>query len=140
GIHKVLRELGAHVIDDALAGAVAEGFGFEAVEFFLLAHVGGVADHFAVVLLLKPFEDDGGVESTGIGENDFHGVFFSWVISWACHSAQALSMMCTACLIWAAVTVSGGNMRMTLPEVQTVRSPRLARICSSSLAGRSMTR
>jgi hypothetical protein len=35
-----------------------------------LANVGGEGDHFAVVLVLQPFEDDGGVQTARVGENN----------------------------------------------------------------------
>jgi acid stress-induced BolA-like protein IbaG/YrbA len=44
--------------------------GARRLEFFALAEVGGEGHHFAVVGILQPLEDDRGVQTAGIGEND----------------------------------------------------------------------
>ena len=43
-------------------------------EFFALADVGGEGDDLAAVGVLQPFEDDGGIQTARIGEDDFLGV------------------------------------------------------------------
>ena len=40
-------------------------------QFFALAEVGGEGHDFAVVGVLQPLEDDRGIQSAGIGEDDF---------------------------------------------------------------------
>ena len=43
-------------------------------QFFALAKVGGESHHFALVSILQPLEDDGGIETTGIGQYYFFDV------------------------------------------------------------------
>lgn len=47
------------------------GLGLDAsiLNLFTLTDIGGKGDHLAVVGFLKPLQDDGGVEATGIGQN-----------------------------------------------------------------------
>jgi hypothetical protein len=71
GEDEVAGEFFAEVADDAFAGTGGEGFFFEAVELFFLADIGAVGDDFGVIGLLEPLEENGGVETTGIGEDDF---------------------------------------------------------------------
>jgi len=68
----VAGELFLLVVDVALRRAGAEGFGFEAVEFVALSAVGAVGDDLSVVFFLEPKEEDGGIEPSGIGDDDFH--------------------------------------------------------------------
>ncbi len=42
-------------------------------QFFTLAEIGGEGDDLAAVFGLKPFQDDRGVETAGIGQHDFLG-------------------------------------------------------------------
>ena len=71
GEDEVAGEFFFKVDDVTAAGAGFLGLCGNAVEFFTLAEVGGVGDHFAVVLFGQPFEDNGGVQAPGIGEDDF---------------------------------------------------------------------
>ena len=43
-------------------------------QFLTLAEVGGEGDHFALVGVLQPFQDDRGVQSAGIGEDGFFDI------------------------------------------------------------------
>ena len=74
---EVARELFVEVVDDALAGAGGDGLGLETVELLLLADVGAVADDFGFVGLLDPFDDDRGVETSRIRDDNFHFPSFS---------------------------------------------------------------
>ncbi len=55
-------------------------------EFVALADIGAAGDDFAaVVMLLEPRNDDGGIETAGIGQNDF----FDFV----CHEKNLSSLL-----------------------------------------------
>ena len=74
----VAHELLAQVLDEDIFGFDTE---FQRLfsgrfDLFALADVGGEGDHFAVVLVLEPFENDTGVETAGVGEYDFFDLFF----------------------------------------------------------------
>jgi hypothetical protein len=43
------------------------------LQLLALTQIGGERHHLAAVLGLKPFEDDRGVQTTGIGKDDFLG-------------------------------------------------------------------
>ena len=43
----------------------------EAVELVFLPDVGGEGDDLGVVRLFQPRQDDGGIETAGIGKHDF---------------------------------------------------------------------
>ncbi len=60
------------VADEALGGTGGEGLCFEAVEFVALADVGAVGDDFGVVFFLEPEKEDGGIETPGVCDDDFH--------------------------------------------------------------------
>jgi hypothetical protein len=69
-----------HVVREPLAPQVFDLAGhrtallrllFESAQFLIaLADVAAVAMHLAVVVLLQPGDDDGGVEAAGVGEDD----------------------------------------------------------------------
>lgn len=67
---EIAHELFAQVFDADVLDA--EHFGFLARRFqlFALAEVSGEGHHFAIVGLLQPFQDDGGVEAARIGQHD----------------------------------------------------------------------
>ena len=44
----------------------------QTIEFFLLADVGRVGNNFGVIVLLEPANQNGGVETSRVCENDFH--------------------------------------------------------------------
>ena len=71
---EVARELLLQVGDVALGRAGAFGLGFQALEFLLLADVGAEGDDLGVILFLEPGEDDGGIESARISENNLHSL------------------------------------------------------------------
>ena len=75
GEDKVTHKLFAQVFDEDVAGLYAhlDGFGTGRFNFLALADVSGEGDHLAVVFVLQPFEDDGGVQTTRIGENNALG-------------------------------------------------------------------
>ena len=60
------------VADEALRGAGGEGLLLEAVELVALADVGAVGDDFSVVLFLEPEKEHGGIQTSGVGDDDFH--------------------------------------------------------------------
>ena len=73
GKDEVAGELLPHVADEALAGPGVEGLFLESVQFVPLADVCAEGDDVRAVGLLQPGEQDGGVQSSGIGNDDFHG-------------------------------------------------------------------
>ena len=75
GEHKVTHKLFAQVFNEDVAGLDAhlDGFGTCWLYFLALANVGGEGDHLAVVLVLQPFQDDGGVQTARVGENNALG-------------------------------------------------------------------
>ena len=77
GKHKVAHEFFAQIVDENIAGLDAhfDGFGARRRDFFALTDVGGEGDDFAVIDILQPLQDDGGVEATGVGEDDFFNRF-----------------------------------------------------------------
>src|ERR1022692_4871307 len=69
----VARELLAHVLHVALGGAGLDRFLDDAVEFALtLDDVAGHGDDFTIVMFLKPRNDDGGIQASGVCEDHFH--------------------------------------------------------------------
>jgi len=68
--HEVAHELLAQIVDEDLLHARGGGLGACGFELFALPDVGREGDHLALVGLLQPFQDDGGVETTGISEYD----------------------------------------------------------------------
>jgi hypothetical protein len=68
---EVANEFLSQVVDVNAFHPCRFGLGACRLELFTLADVGGKGDHFALVDILKPFQDHGGVQAAGIGENDF---------------------------------------------------------------------
>jgi hypothetical protein len=68
-------ELLLEVVDVDFGRAGLFGLGVEALQFVVLADVGAEGDDFSLVGVFDPGKEDGGVETTGIGEDDFlaHG-------------------------------------------------------------------
>ena len=76
GHDEVLDIFVGEVFDVELGRAGLEGLLFEAFELGCLADIAGDCDDFTVVVvLLEPGDDDGRVESAGVGENDLFDVF-----------------------------------------------------------------
>ncbi len=73
GVDEIAGEFFPQVADEALAGPGVEGLFLEAVQFLSLADVRAVGDHVGGVGLFQPGEQNGGVESPGVGNHDFHG-------------------------------------------------------------------
>ncbi len=72
GEQEVLGELVAQVFDDDLACAAGQPLGLQPLELVVaLANVGAEADDFAAVILAQPGDDDGRIQATGIGQDDF---------------------------------------------------------------------
>ena len=72
GDDEVLDILVGEVLNVELGSAGLESFLLETVELGALSHVSGDGDNFTVVVvLLQPRNDDGCVQSAGIGENYF---------------------------------------------------------------------
>ena len=70
---EITGELGLKIVDVALGGSGPEGLGLEPLEFLLLADVGAECDHLRGIGFLDPVEDDGGIQTSRIGNDDFHG-------------------------------------------------------------------
>ena len=64
-------EFFAQILDVSGGSAGGESLLAGGVEVFPLANVADHGDDFAAVILLKPRNDDGGIESSGVCENDF---------------------------------------------------------------------
>ncbi len=73
--HEVAHELLAQVLDEDVLGLHAQQQRLVArrSQLLALAEVGGEGHHLAAVGLHQPFQDDGGVESAGVGEHDLLG-------------------------------------------------------------------
>ena len=69
----VFHELFADVLDEDVLGLDAGGqrLGARGFDLAALTEIGGEGDHFRIVLGLEPLEDNRGVETAGIGEDDF---------------------------------------------------------------------
>ena len=71
-LHKILLQ----IQNVQLGSAGSLGLFLQAVQLGALAHVTGNGDDFAVVVVfLQPGNDDGGIQTTGVGQNDFFDVF-----------------------------------------------------------------
>ena len=71
-LHKVLLQ----IQNVQLGSAGSLGLFLQAVQLGALAHVTGNGDDFAVVVVfLQPGNDDGGIQTTGVGQHDFFDVF-----------------------------------------------------------------
>jgi hypothetical protein len=73
--HEVPHEFLADVLDIDLLDAEHLRLLARRLQFFALAEVRGEGHHFGAQFRLQPFEDDRGVETAGIGENDLLHVF-----------------------------------------------------------------
>ena len=81
GNDHVLDELLVQILHIQLGGAGLEGLLLQAVQLAHLAHVAGDRDDLAaLVVFLQPGNDDGGVQSTGIGEYDLLEVLFHFAL------------------------------------------------------------
>ena len=68
---KIVDELLAQVLHDAVVGAGALGFLNQAFQLSgALPHVGGEANHMRAVGLAQPGDDRGGIEPARVGEHD----------------------------------------------------------------------
>ena len=73
---EVAHELLAQVVDVDRAGAAAAGLRLHRLELLPLAEVGAEGDDLGPVGLDQPGEDDGGIESSRVGEYDLLGIVF----------------------------------------------------------------
>ena len=71
GKNEVAHEFFAHILDEDLRRTHHLGLPAGRFQLFALAQVGGEGDNLAAIFGLQPFQDDRGVETAGIGENDF---------------------------------------------------------------------
>ena len=69
--NKIARELFPKIFDINLFDAEHLSFLARRVQFFALAQVSRERNDLAPVLVLEPFQNDRGIETAGIGENDF---------------------------------------------------------------------
>ncbi len=68
----LLGEFLTEVFDDAFVSTGLEGLFLDAFEFIALTQFGGEGNDLAAgVIVLKPGEDDGGIQTAGVGEDDF---------------------------------------------------------------------
>src|SRR5882724_1276127 len=65
------NEFFAEILDVGGGSAGGQGFFARGFEIFLLADVADHGDDFAAVIFLEPGDDDGGVQTSGVGEDDF---------------------------------------------------------------------
>jgi hypothetical protein len=70
---EVAHEFLAHILDVDFLDAQHLGLLARGLQLLALAEIGGEGHHLAAILGLQPFQDDRGVETAGIGENDFLG-------------------------------------------------------------------
>ncbi len=71
GPNEVGDELLPHVLDVDLGRAGLDGLFVEGRQLLSLAHVHRHSDDLAVVVFLQPGDDDRGIQTAGIGENNF---------------------------------------------------------------------
>ncbi len=69
-IDVVAHEFFAQVLDVDFLDAQGLGLGTGRLDFLALTDVSGEGHHLAVVRFLQPLDDDGCVQSAGIGEHD----------------------------------------------------------------------
>ena len=69
-IDEVAGEFLAQVFDEDLLDAEHLGLLACRRQFFALPQIGGEGHHLAVIGFLQPFQNDRGVETAGIGQND----------------------------------------------------------------------
>ncbi len=70
--NEISREFFLKIFDDAFRSAGLERFIFETCKLFLLADVGAKRDDLRPIIIFEPTENDGGIESARICENDLH--------------------------------------------------------------------
>jgi hypothetical protein len=73
GEYEIVGELFLEVVNVDFSRARLEGLLLQSLEFLLLADVGAKGDHFGGVGLLDPREQDRGIQSAGVCQNNFHG-------------------------------------------------------------------
>ena len=57
---------------EAFAGTRIEGFFLEAIQLITLSHVCAVGNDVRAVSLFEPGKQDGGVQPSGVSDDDFH--------------------------------------------------------------------
>src|SRR5260370_19318224 len=65
------QKLLAQILDDHLACARGVGLLDHCLNVVGLAHIADHRDDAVIVVLLEPWNDDGGIESSGVGEHNF---------------------------------------------------------------------
>ena len=71
GKYEIPRELFLEILDANFAGAHGLGFAPGGLELLTLTDVGGECDDLAAVLILQPLQNDGCIQATGVGQDDF---------------------------------------------------------------------
>src|SRR5437660_10431983 len=69
---KIAREFLTQIFNDAFGRASAERFLRQTVELFFLADIGAERDDLRLIILFQPGENDRGVETAGVCEDNFH--------------------------------------------------------------------
>ena len=78
-VHHFVHQIG----NDQLAGTGGDGLSFQTFQLVSLTDVAGHGDDFGiVVVLLQPGDDNGCIQSAGVGQNNLFDVFL------ACHKTQ----------------------------------------------------
>ena len=127
GEQEVLRELVAQVEEVELGGARGHRLLLEARQVLVLPHVRADADDLgSLVVLLEPGDDDGGVQSPRVREDDLLHALprrgFLQPVSFAHSSASSMMVMPLSISLF--VMTSGGASRTTFaPERSASRPP-----------------
>ena len=69
---EVAGKLGLQIIDIALRSTRAQSLGLESLQLLFLTDVCAEGDDFRGVGLLDPVQNNGGVQTPGVGNDDFH--------------------------------------------------------------------
>ena len=86
----VLNKVLAKVGNDALTGTARDGLGLDGGEvFFVLTDVGAESDHVES-FLTQPLENDGGIETTGVGKDKL-GLGFTHFGIWCVYDSEMVS-------------------------------------------------
>ncbi len=71
--NEVANKFFAQIINIDFFDTIGFGLRPRRLQFFALTQIGREGDNFTSLFFLKPFQDDGCVQSAGIGEDDFLG-------------------------------------------------------------------
>ena len=88
--HEIANEFLTQVVDENVFRFDTEFKGFLTgrVEFFALSEIGCEGDHFTLVCVLQPFQDDRGIQTARIGQDNFLNVAHR--VSFDCFSLKGI--------------------------------------------------